>query len=277
MMPSRRRDDTIQGMAQFSIKVDLSDIVAATQNVIDQRVMPRLSQAVSAVAQQARIDWMDGVARAKLWSGEKKPYMDSIQVEMTGPFSARVWSDYKYAVEIDTGRPARDLKRMLDSSLKVRTNKKGQRYLIIPFRHNVPGAEATGQAMPKDVYLQARQLAPSRVTGKTTRLSGTGAMGIKSRKALTVPQLKYAWGDSLPPPSTLPEGHRSRFQGMYRFDTSSGAQTRSTYLTFRVMSEASSGWVIPAKPGLFIVKGVVDRLQPLAEKAFTEGVKRDLA
>lgn len=266
-------------MSQFAMKVDLSGVMAQARSIIDAEVMPRLNQAVSAVAQQGMIDWKEAVMRAKLWSGEKGPYAQSITWKMTGAFSAEISSDYKFAEEIDNGRPPRDLKKMLDTSLKVRLAKNGKRYLIIPFRHQVPGADAIGQSMPDSVYDLARQLSPSRVTGTGRRLSGTGAMDIKTRKAITVPQRKYVWGESLQAPITMPKHGvaPNRFTGMYRFETSSGKAKSSTYLTFRVMVEGSPGWIIPAQPGLNLVKGVVDRLQPLAEKAFGEAVKRDLA
>lgn len=262
-------------MAQFTIKVDLADVMGQARGIIDAAILPRLNQAVGAVAQQARIDWMESVQRAKLWSGEKTPYAESIQWKMTGAFSAEVWTDYKYAQEIDTGRPARDLKKMLDTSLKVRTTKTGKRYLVIPFRHQVPGADAIGQSMPADVYELARKLEPSRVTGTGRRLSGTGAMDTKTRKPVTVASRKYLWGGSLAAGSA--PGMHKNHAGMYKFDTSSGKSKSSAYLTFRVMMEGSSGWVVAPKPGLNLVKGVTERLQPLAEKAFGEAVKRDLA
>lgn len=262
-------------MAQFAIKVDLADVTAQARGIIDASIMPRLNQAVSAVAQQAMIDWKEAVARAKLWSGEKQPYGESITWKMTGAFSAEVSTDYKYAQEIESGRPARDLKRMLDTSLKVRQSKDGKRYLIIPFRHQVPGADAIGQSMPQQVYDLARELSPSRVVGTGRRLSGTGAMDIKTRKPITVAARKYAWGDSLPA-GAVPQMQR-KHAGMYRFDTSTAKAKSSTYLTFRVMVEGSPGWVIAPRPGLNLVKGVTDRLQPLAERAFGEAVKRDLA
>lgn len=266
-------------MAQFAIKVDLSDVMAQARGIIDAAILPRLNQAVGAVAQQGMIDWKEAIARAKLWSGEKVPYGESVTWKMTGPFAAEISSDYKYAEEIDNGRPPRDLKKMLDTSLKVRVTKSGKRFLIIPFRHQVPGADAIGQSMPDAVYELARQMAPSTVVGMGRRVSGTGAMDIKTRKAITVPQRKYVWGDSLQAPITMPQRGvaPNRYTGMRRFETSSGAQKSSLYLTFRVMSESSRGWIVPAKPGLHLVKGVVDRLQPLAEQAFAEAVKRDLA
>jgi hypothetical protein len=265
-------------MAQLTIQVDLSALTTAVNQVIDEKIFPRLNQAVSAVAQQASIDWKEAVFRAKLWSGEKTPYIGSITHSMTGPFSARVESDYKYALEIDTGRPARDLKRMLETSKKVRYvtkgKNKGKRYLIIPFRHNTPGNDAHAMDMPQDVYEMARQLEPSRVTGsKMQHNGGTGA------RVRVVKRATYAWGGRLPAglkPKLLPHHATDIYAGMVRMDTSSGNQSSSAYMTFRVMMEGSPKWIVPAKPGLYLVKGVVDKLQPLAERAFVEAVKRDL-
>ena len=89
-------------MAEFSITVGIQNVPGAAQ-FIQGAIFPRVSTAVRLVAQQAQADWMEAIDNAKLWSGEKRPYMASIQWEMTGPLSALVWSDYKYAAEIETG------------------------------------------------------------------------------------------------------------------------------------------------------------------------------
>ena len=66
------------------------------------------------------------------------------------------------------------------------------------------------------------------------------------------------------------------YAGMRRFDVGSGEEKRSSYMTFRVMMEGSSGWIVPAKPGLFLTKQVADRLNPIASEVFSEAVKLDL-
>lgn len=283
-------------MAQFKLSVQMP-AAAAIMAEIYQRVLPHLSQAVGAVAQQVAADWVQAVQQAKLWEGEKDAYSASIKWEKTGPFKAVVSSDYRYAEEIETGRPARDLKKMLDTSLKVRVDKKGKRYLIIPFRHGTPGHSAMGSSMPPHVYAQARQLLPSKVVGRTERVSGTGAYPMKtpqllrlqrrmppgmanqiSTNPLTVNQNIYKWGERLGAGSMGPnqKGKSDRFAGMVRFDTSSKKAKSSAYLTFRVMHEDSKGWIIPPRPGLYIVKQVVERMEPLAIKAFGEAVRRDI-
>lgn len=279
-------------MAEFKISVDLSQ-VAGAGGIITQQVFPLLGQAVRAVAAQTQINWMEAVYRAKLWSGEKDAYAASITMQMTGPFSAVVSASYKHAAEIENGRPPRDLKAMLDTSTKVRRTKDGRRFLIIPFRHNTPGNDAHAPAMPASVYELASQLAPSRVTGQSERASGEvtslhPVWGMRTTKKQTpflsnpatkstylVPRNIYKWGSKLPAFALANKDQERKYGNMYRFDAKTpGGKRYSTYLTFRVMMEGSPGWIVPAQPGQNIAQKVAAEMQPLAEAAFSEAMKR---
>lgn len=281
-------------MAEFKISVDLTNVLSAVP-VINAQVFPLLNQAVRAVAQQTQVNWMESIHRAKLWSGERDAYAKTVQWQMTGDFSATVSSDYKYAEDIETGRPPRDLKKMLDTSSKVRRTKDGRRFLIIPFRHNTPGNDALSASMPTSVYALASQMKPSRVTGQSQRPSGevtslhpTWGMRTlkkqtqflsnpKTKSAFLVPRNQYKWGDKLPAFAMGNAADAKKYGNMYKFDTSTpGGKKSSSYLTFRVMMEGSAGWIVPAQPGLYLAKKTADEMQPLAEMAFQEAVKRTL-
>jgi hypothetical protein len=145
------------------------------------------------------------------------------------------------------------------------------KYLIIPFRHNTPGSEALAPAMPPDVYKIASQFMPSRVIGKTTRPSGQNAKHL-------VPQSVYQWGDKLPAglaPKLKPSHKTDPYAGMVRFDTSSGTQKSSSYMTFRIMGQWSQGWIVGAKPGLHIARSVRQNIKPVAEKVIWEAAIKD--
>lgn len=246
-------------MIKYSISFDLGARMDLSAG-INGALFPLMNQAVNAVAQATAANWQAAVYRARLWSGEKDAYAKTIKWEMTGDFSAVVSSDYKYANDIENGRPPRDLKQMLNTSMKVRVSKTGTRYLIIPFRHNadtVPSA--------------AKQMAPSMITGHGQRVSGTGAYSMSTKSPVTVRQRSYNWGDRLTGPSVS----RNQ-QGMVRMKTGAGGNKSSAYLAFRVMSEKSRGWIVPAQPGQHIVQGVVQDMQPKAEAAFAEAVRRTL-
>lgn len=256
-------------MASFEINVDISDLLNLVPG-LKQEVLPRLHDAVGFIAQQAYEQWAADVQNARLWGKEKEEYIRSLKWDYTGDFSAEVRATYKLAASIEEGRAERDLKKMLDTSLKVRLSKKGTRYLIIPFRHNTPGSNATGRAMPFEVYQNARNLAASKILGHGKRLSGTGAYNMNTRQPITVRSRRYQWGE------VLGDDHGRHYKGMYRFEAGSGGEKRSSFMTFRVMTEESKGWIVPAKPGLYIAKQVAERLRPAAQEVISEAIRRDL-
>lgn len=277
-------------MANFSISVELSDL-SVIRRIIDQTVFPLVNQAVHAVAQQTAANWIQAVGEAKLWAGEKDAYRASIKFTMTGSMSAVVESDYKYAEEIENGRPPRDLKKMLNTSMKVRRTKDGTRFLVIPLRHKVAN-------MPPHVYQEAKSLTASAIIGQSTRRAGeltSAALGIgmvpmsekrqrrnpfakstDTHKDVMVNKNIYSWGGRMVAGmlGPNPKGKVDRYAGMVRFDTSTPGAKRSTYLTFRIMSEKSTGWIIPAQPGQHIAQKVAEDMQPLAEKVIQEAFRR---
>lgn len=269
-------------MADLRITLDLAGM-PAVESAIYRGVYPLLTEAVRAVAQQAAANWVEAIHDAPLWVVERDAYAASVQTKMTGAYSALVWSDYRYAYEIENGRPARDLKRMLNTSMKVRRTQAGTRFLVIPFRHNA-------DSMPDDVRGAARQLAPSAITGQGRRQVGqivTSSIGggmralppaaqkaspyltdVKTKKAATTRRNIYHWGER------LGAGAGRKYAGMVKFEDMAKPGSHTQYMTFRVMSEKSAGWIVPAKPGLNIARGVVDAMQPVASEIFAEAIKR---
>lgn len=264
---------------------------------ITKDVLPLMHKAVRGIAQYTASSWQEAVLRQRgLWSEEKDAYAASIKYEMTGDFTAVVSSDYKWVEDIETGRPARDLKRMLDTSHKVRRTPDGRRFLIIPFRHNTPGNDAHAAAMPAGVYGLAKAMEGSTVTengqrpsGQVVHLSPKSGMtpaakqtpylsNTNTRQHMMVGARSYAWGGRLTGAVMKQAGigaaDRKRYGGMVRFDTSTpGGGKSSSFMTFRVMIESSKGWIVPSQPGRYIAKGVYEEMKPKAEEAFKAAVK----
>ncbi len=282
---------------KLSITFDLGTKLDMVQ-VVNKQVFPLLNQAVRAVTAQTAYNWTEAVYKAKLWSGEKDAYVKSISWKMTGDFSGEVQATYEHAEEIENGRPARDLKKMLNTSLKVRVTSKGTRFLYIPFRHNTPGNNAHANAMPQDIYSMAKNLEASMVVGQNLRVSGQvnpalrdrwekvassknsrGSMASSSK--FLVPQSAYKWGGRLPAglsPKLQPHHKTDPHAGMVRFNSSTpGGANSSVYLTFRTMSEKSKGWIVPAQQGQKIAEKVVTDMQPKATQAFQQAIKLTLA
>lgn len=269
-------------MGTYKISVDVSGVALQAAQVISS-VMPSVQAAVGAVANEAAARWKSAVMHAPLAQFEKEAYVASITWSMDGPFSAEVSAGYAGAGPIESGRPARDLKQAIGKSLKARVAPSGlhagQKYLIIPFRHNTPGNIAHAPAMPESVYYLASQLPKSKVV---SQYLVPNVNGIVDSAGLLVQAVRssYQWGGALPAglaPKLQPHHVTDPYAGMVRMGTNSGGQKSSAYLTFRVMGQWSSGWIVPAKPGLNLAQGVALEMQPLAEQAIRGAVEYAVA
>jgi hypothetical protein len=282
-------------MADYLISLQLPSVDQLVR-VINGATFPLAAKAVAAIASETSFRWKESVARARLWSGEKTPYIQSIKVRVLNDLNMEVYSDYKYAEEIEQGRPPRDLKLMLNTSTKVRVSQKGRRYLVIPMRHNTPGNDAHAPAMPMSVYELAKEMIPTEVTGMGQRYSGeetflspTSGMthsgqnpnflsSIETKGPFMVPRASYKWGGRLAPSALKAAGmsaqDRRIYGGMVKMEASTAGAKSSVYLTFRVMSEGSPGWVTKPVPGKFIAQKVAQGMQPLATAAISEAMRR---
>lgn len=281
---------------KYSISFDMGSVMDLA-STINAKVLPALSQAVNAVGQKTAANWMEAVYRAKLSPYDKDNYAQSISWNFQpGAMSGYVEATYKFAEEIETGRPARDLKKMLNTSLKVRRTKDGRRFLVIPFRHGTTGTNTN--PMPAAVNKLASQMDKSRVTGagmrpvgEVTNLSPKSGMSPaakqtpflsnpKTKQASQTAKMTYAWGDRLSKAALRQAGvskeEAKRYAGMVRMDTSTpGGAKSSAFLSFRIMGDWQTGkWIIPSQPGLYLAKKTTDDMKSKADAVFSEAVKQ---
>lgn len=263
----------------YRVQVDLGELLNLS-GASQAGAFRNIQAAVERLAMAGAERWKSAALKAKLYPAEAQAYADSISYQLTGPFSATISATYKYVEDIETGRPARDLKRMLDTSMKVRQGKRG-RYLIIPMAHQTPGTAGTGgKAMPQDVYEQASGLTASQTIGQGRRRIGIQAQDAKTRSKYLTRNV-YRWGARLAAglAPKLKERHATDpYASMYRFSAESGKSGRySKYLTFRTMGEWQTGaWIIPAQPGQHIAQDVAAGLQADAEKIFPVAASMDV-
>lgn len=272
-------------MTEFRIYVDLGDALPAGSS-LTKDAFPHLALAVERIAQGALARWQ-GFAR-----GEPMPdgrsigirsgkYLGSIQLRQVNDFTAEVYSTLPYASAIEEGSPARDMKRMLGSSWKVRVNKKGKRYLIIPFRHNTPGS-VQGNAMPQAVHDWWKNPGreSSRITGDPERVSGAQGSSITTRQQMTVPGRTYHWGSRLSKVALQGMGMDAhqvrRMAGMVNFREQGSGARHSGFITFRIMSEDSPGWQAPARDGMWPARVTANELRPVAEAGFKLAMEKDV-
>jgi hypothetical protein len=230
-------------------------------------------RATAALANRVHQRWLNAIQNAKLSDAEKHDYANTLTVTRVNSCDYLVSSDYRKAVEIETGRPLRDLKQMLQTSLKTRRTKDGRKYLCIPFRHGTPKTTVL-TPMPKAIYDDyASKMGPSIVQRMSTRLSATGH---------TVPQSVTLWDKKGNEFTTgkgrnkkthlsigaLPAGLAPKLAPHHATDIYAGmrkvldapSDKAAGYLTWRRMIEGQTGWIVPAKPGLFLVQGMIDNM-----------------
>lgn len=268
--------------ATFSIAVDLGNIPVGA--ALNAGTLPHLSHAVKSLVEGAHQRWL-GYAMGmplpdgKVINNRSGTYSRSILIKQTGEFSGEVFSELPYAESIENGTPARDLKKILDSSMKVRLTRDGRRYLIIPFRHQTPGAVGTTNVMPPEVHEWWQGKEKSFVTSTFRRNSGTGAYDIKTRSLITVEARKYHWGHRLGKADIAAMGihgkEAKRMVGMVNF-RNPGTGNHSSYITFRCMVEGSKGWNAKAVEGKHPAKTVADAMRPIAEEMFKAALQADI-
>lgn len=279
-------------MTDFSIRIDLSDALGSDGSLLNEHQFPHLAYAVERLVAAAHEQWVDYAHGAPLPDGSTinnrtGEYARSILSRKTGNFSGEVYSELPYAGAIEEGSPSFDMKKMLNTSLKVRLSKDGRRYLIIPFRHNAPGS-VMGNSMPVAVAKWWKGKTASYVNNgdrEYKRKSGTGAYDIKTRRPMMVPAWRYKWGDRLGAADLAGMGITGKpakhMEGMVNFRNAGGpgqprAGSHSKFLTFRIMIEGGKGWIAPAQPGKFPARSTMEMLAPVAEASFAEAVKKDV-
>ncbi len=272
---------------RFPVSIEM--VMPLAMGRMDAKTFPMLAQAVETAALTAQAMWKAYAYGKQLPDGSRinsrsGAYGRSITFRKIGEFKAEVYSDLPYAKSIEEGMPARDMKKMLDTSAKVRMSKAGKRYLIIPFRWGTPGAVTMGNnVMPDAVHEMAKSLEASRVKSVGQRESGNGAWNIKTRAPMKVAQREYLWGGRLKQEQISQAGEfgakAKRMAGMVKFQsvlTGIGGAKHTQYMTFRVMVEGSKGWIAPAIAGKHPARTVSEQMRPRVEKLFHAAMEEDV-
>lgn len=178
-------------------------------------------------------------------------------------------NDAAYAEAIEKGTKQRDLKEILPTAEKARRAKDGSLYLIIPFRHGTQQNAVGLRPMPSRVYAMAQALRRSSITGHRMEPSVT-------RPGQQVERNVYSWGDHLTVAQLRAAGasfrEQNRYAGMYKF----GEPGHSSYVTFRVMSSKSPGWILPARPGIWAARTAAQVALQDGESLLKEALWEDL-
>ena len=238
------------------------------------QAMRRTLQAAAELVQRA---WHNALRRAPLTTAERAVYGQGLQaagrvdISPDGTQARVTVTQMDPAVtSLEEGHPAYHLPSRINwaQSRAARRNKSGRYYLIIPFTHRAPGGAGASRPgfqrslMSYGVYGVARALQPGqRLTAGPSRGRAVHAPGLRPY----VP--RYA--RNVRPGYT----HAAREEGMQR--RPQGGR-RGTYLTFRVMTQDSPGWWIPARHGVQVADKVQREATPRVEALVRDAVAQDI-
>ncbi|PIG96857.1 hypothetical protein [Deinococcus sp. UR1] len=252
------------------------------ESVADFRALfPNQAHAVKHLARAAHIRWLEYASGKRALPNGKQlqavsgTYLSSIRIEEDGELRYVIYSDDPKAEWIEEGFPSFDMKKMLRTSDRARIGKDGTRYMYIPFRHKTSGATAgLGLVMPQAA--ESWWVSPNRQSSAVTGHYREGS--VNGGGAVT--RNTYTWGDRLTraelegigidPDSKIGQ----RMEGMVRFQNNEdrGGQ----HVTFRVMSEKSSGWLMPKRDGAFPAKAAFEWVQQHYERVMKTALEEDV-
>jgi len=265
---------------EFSVNWGALDDILPELSLLASRLGPRdfpefarAAEAISAEAERKYVAYLLGEP-TPAGKAMKRPSQGTAKAVTRTQTAALGWmiaNKAPMAKTFEEGHDAYDEKATLfnGTSKRARRGKEGQLYLIIPFRHGVPGTRGM-PAMSKDVYAMAKKMQFSRELGPpSTRTSATGWV---------VPRWTYRWNGRLTEKQLAAIGiggqEGSRMSGMVRMAKSG----HTSYMTFRVMSTKSpaSSWVRPAQPGLFLLGSAVDTAMAEGMPMLEDAILADL-
>lgn len=218
------------------------------------------------------------------WSGE---YARSIKIEVDSRegdgalLTYVISSDDPKAFWIETGTAAWDMRKMLQTSHKVRQTAEGKRYLVIPFRWGTPKTLVVGAYVGREMTEQVHQFMLNRVP--ESFITGTYQQPSLIDPDVMVDRYSYQWGGNLTPrdlnelgidPNTAPGRH---MVGMYRMnDPEVGGHAQ--HVTFRTISENSpeGTWMHPGTEGKYPALAVAEWVEREMHAAMNAALDADL-
>lgn len=189
------------------------------------------------------------------------------------PLAVAVANTAPHARVLEDGHAGFHLPSTIDwGGPKVKTSKRGVRYLTIPFRHGTPGTQGVGAGrartmMARDVYRNARTLFRD--------MQASSAAKVRAREQIDAAGTRLSRPYGLPGFPAALRAHALRTEGQpgytwrartyegltYREQRTPGGRSSGSYFTFRTLTEDSAGWFIPAFPGYHIAANVVERVR----------------
>ena len=280
-------------MPPVTVPATIDLTILGPESILIRRLGPNVFPVTAAwverIAGQAQALWRGYEVGAPLPNGRKLhirtgEYVRSFYMKKTyhNDLMWEVGNTAPHAAAIEEGSAETDLKEMLLRSLKAKRARAGHLYMHIPFRHGTPGTTAIsygGNELPRSVYQFMLQQRPSHVTAVSERESGQLASNRLTHQQERVARFHYQWGYRLKKQDVaalgVTGGQARRLAGLVHFTHPTNAH-HGQYMTFRTISQRSTGWIRPPQPGFHVAQVVADQMRPLVQEFIPRAFARDI-
>ncbi len=257
----------------LNVDVDLSGIQALED--FAELIPSRLAKVIEATGTQLVAEWSKEARIAlknpsgyvlKIEEGVEYPFHDD-------PLHYVVTNRHPAVMFLEEGVDPFDLKKMLETSSKVKISKEGKRYLRVPFKHSVESMESAG-IDPREFQQLATSQKQTRLVVDARRryewgdrLKDMGDLG-KRRKFFSGMGDKFAAERGVRGRTVDYTWKTSPFENVVRFKENHG----SSYMTFRTISENSDpdSWIHPGIRATHIAEMAVSNVEPMFIAAVRE-------
>ena len=296
----------------ITLSQSINSMRQAMANILAKDNATETYAAVEEAGKMIQQEWLNMADQS--FAHPSGAYARGIEEGMIYPFgkdrlSVAVINQSPHAKYVEEGTSPYDMKQMLLTSNQVRISKEGKRYMIIPMKHQTPGNEATGPAMPRSVYNIAKNLVATQTVGsyKTPSIQTRGLslkekvlfgqtnkpLAVSASGAPMAVRSSYLWGGKvagmgdlgrrtqlnaglrIPGAEKQPVDYTwksSPYENMYKMAQAGHTQ----YITFRTMSEVSPGWIRPGMPAMRIAAQTAERVTPEIVRMVQDAWYRDV-
>lgn len=225
-------------------------------NLLGSNYFPGLQNAIKVSANMIQKEWINEIEKSKTKEGWKKEYIRSIEVNFEDDMTAEVFADEnnKFVKFVEDGIRRFDMKPGLINGPKSRMGKRG-RYNIVFFRKGVPGTQHM-QTMSQSTYKKVDKLSKQDIVKRYNVMGMGDKVQLKTKTVKARKRNKTSKGPG----------------GLQKM----GSRGHSSFGTFRVVSQNSTGWIYPGVAGTKVYSIVGRSVKSKVKKILQEGLKLDL-
>ena len=238
----------------ISLKV-IADKFGKSLDALADSVEVELQEAVKNVATQAYGHAIAQVQAMKAGDYHKKAYLKGLNLQALGDDSYLISLEGDWANKLEGGIAPYDMKEILLASKKivgvgsragepwVQISQEGNRYAHVPFQHRPFSANKLTGNLESDIL-------------KMT------AMNAKGRQQKITKLFKDEFGNPLSGKVAKARSDNPQLDNLVKYQhIYESGKVQSIYMTFRTISDASSGWQNPGVPAFAIFKELEDYVE----------------